>query len=221
MKRITAIFGLVALLAAGIPGSQDSAWADQVYRVTFTNITKGQVVTPPVLVNHNRNFRLFTLGEPASDELAMLAEDGATDALVDLLMGNPNVHDFAVADAGLMPGESVTLEIEVGDHFPGLSAAGMLATTNDGFFGMNSQRGFSLMRQFTVYANAYDAGSEANNESCEFIPGPPCENPFVRMPQGAEGFVHVHSGIHGIGDLSPAELDWQNPVVKIVIARQQ
>jgi hypothetical protein len=35
------------------------------YEVTITNITKGQVFSPPVLVSHNRNVALFELGEPA------------------------------------------------------------------------------------------------------------------------------------------------------------
>ena len=40
---------------------------------------------------------------------------------------------------------------------------------------------------------------------------------FMRDTEGAEGFVHIHSGIHGTGDLSPAEWDWQNPVVEIAV----
>jgi hypothetical protein len=31
--------------------------------------------------------------------------------------------------------------------------------------------------------------------------------------------VHIHSGIHGVGDAIPAILDWRNPVAKIVIER--
>jgi hypothetical protein len=65
---------------------------------------------------------------------------------------------------------------------------------------------------------AYDAGSEANTELCEHIPGPPCGNQ-ARMLTGAEGFVHVHRGIHGVGDLNEAAMDWNNPVVKVVIEK--
>jgi hypothetical protein len=68
-----------------------------------------------------------------------------------------------------------------------------------------------------VYANAYDAGSEANAELCEHIPGPPCGNGGVRNIEGAEGYVHIHAGIHGIGDLEPDKADWRNPVVEIRI----
>ena len=62
---------------------------------------------------------------------------------------------------------------------------------------------------------AYDAGSESNNEDCDFIPGPPCDNPLVRDTANAEGYVHVHAGIHGVGDLVPATHDWRNPVAAI------
>jgi hypothetical protein len=39
------------------------------------------------------------------------------------------------------------------------------------------------------------------------------------MTTGAEGFVHVHAGIHGIKDLVPARDDWRNPVARIEVRR--
>jgi hypothetical protein len=41
----------------------------------------------------------------------------------------------------------------------------------------------------------------------------------MRDPEGAEEYVHIHSGIHGIGDLDPAEFDWRNPVATIRIQK--
>jgi len=38
-------------------------------------------------------------------------------------------------------------------------------------------------------------------------------------PTPAEGYVYVDSGIHGIGDLVPAERDWRGPVAEVVIRR--
>ena len=38
------------------------------------------------------------------------------------------------------------------------------------------------------------------------------------MPAGGEeGYVHVHAGIHGIGDLDASERDWRNPVAMVTI----
>ena len=66
---------------------------------------------------------------------------------------------------------------------------------------------------------AYDAGSEADNELCAYRPGPPCGSVGVRATEGVEGFVHIHAGIHGGGDLNPATYDWRNPVAKVSIQR--
>jgi hypothetical protein len=38
-------------------------------------------------------------------------------------------------------------------------------------------------------------------------------------PGDPEGFVHVHSGIHGGADLDPAMHDWRNPVALVTITR--
>ena len=65
---------------------------------------------------------------------------------------------------------------------------------------------------------AYDAGSEANSESCEFIPGPPCGN-HVHDPAEAEGFIHISNGIQGTGDVCASESDWRNPVARVTITR--
>ena len=42
---------------------------------TITNLTRGQVITPPMVIVHNGYFRHFVTGEPAIPELATLAED--------------------------------------------------------------------------------------------------------------------------------------------------
>lgn len=199
-KIAMAILGTGILLAAGAAlADSDHGRHDGGHRfaVTITNLTRGQVITPPVVIDHNEDFRLFSLGEPALSELAALAEDGDTGPLI--------------------PGASVTVEVTVRRDFRYLSVAGMLASSNDAFF---AERGESApgMGERTVEADAYDAGSEGNRESCEHIPGPPCGNAFVRNPEDAEGYVHVHAGIHGIGDLAPEELDWRNPVAEVVIA---
>ena len=72
----------------------------------------------------------------------------------------------------------------------------------------------------SVESEAYDAGSEMNSEDCAFIPGPPCGD-VNHNPAAAEGYVHIHAGIHGIsgGTLNPAQLDWRNPVALVEIKR--
>ncbi|MBA2667448.1 MAG: spondin domain-containing protein [Trueperaceae bacterium] len=67
-------------------------------------------------------------------------------------------------------------------------------------------------------ARVYDAGTEANTESCAHIPGPPCGHALVRVTDGAEGVVSPHEGILGIADLDPAILGWTDPVVTVHVA---
>ena len=73
----------------------------------------------------------------------------------------------------------------------------------------------------TLRAPAYDAGSEINDELCSSIPGPfftECNGPGGGgSPGGGEGFVHIHRGIHGVGDFEPSERDWKNDVAQIRI----
>ncbi len=216
MRHFAITLGLALVLAAG---TVSTASADYTYDITFTNVTRRQVVTPPVVVVHNDNYQLFTLGMPAGEGLRYLAEDGITDELETELSADPNVFDYAIAEAGLMPGESVTLQVNVAGAFRKLSAAGMLATTNDAFFGLNGLQIIRFINERTVFADVYDAGTEENNEDCDYIPGPPCDNPMVRATAGAEGFVHVHNGIFGGVDLDAPTWDWKNPGMKIHILR--
>jgi hypothetical protein len=100
----------------------------------------------------------------------------------------------------------------------------MLIPTNDGFFALNGVRGPSGDEVLTLFSPAYDAGSEVNDELCASIPGPnftECSGPGGggKPTGGEEGYVHIHAGIHGIGDLNASMRDWRNPVAQITIRR--
>ncbi len=220
------VFGLAAAaLIFSLGTSVDvSAQISPAFRaaVTITNITSDQIFSPPLVVSHDKRASVFTLGEPASDELAMLAEDGMFGPLADLLEGTTGVRDVMAADGMVFPGESITVEVSISHQQSLISVVGMLVSTNDAFLGVDGAsveiRGHRPYRMTTT-ARAYDAGSEANTESCEHIPGPPCGSPGVRVTEGSEGFVLVHSGIHGIADLEASAKDWNNPVALITIER--
>ena len=89
----------------------------------------------------------------------------------------------------------------------------MLVNTNDAFTGLDGLR--LRGRCTTVATMAYDAGSERNNEPAAFIPGPCCNHPFVRDPEGEP--IRPHEGITGRGDLDPALYDWADPVARFTI----
>ena len=190
----------------------------RVYEVTITNLTRGQILSPPAVFTHRRGFRVFEAGKPASAEIVAVAEDGMNGPLGALLDGARQVSDHKSAAGPVPPFQSVTLRVRAGRRATKLTALGMLVVTNDAFFAV---QGVDLPRYGTrtYRAVAYDAGSEGNSESCAHIPGPPCGSGGVRYLDNAEGYVHVHAGIHGIRDLTPAQHDWRNPVALITVKR--
>ncbi len=195
---------------------------NRTYEVTITNATKGQVFSPPVLVTHTRDIALFEVGAPALPELAAVAEDGNGAPLVKLLNTLDAVGEAQTTPAPILPGGTAVYEISTNRRFSVFSIASMLVNTNDAFFALDSALlPFSRHKSLSLDVNAYDAGSEANNEDCGFVPGPACppDSGNARDEAGAEGYVYVHNGVHGTADLSPAAYDWRNPVARITIKR--
>jgi hypothetical protein len=190
------------------------------YEVTITNLTRHQIFSPLLVVSHKDNMNLFQAGHEASDELAAIAETGNVGPMEDALMGLPGVSDFANTGAVLLPGMSDSVVVQ-GRPYTRISVLSMLVNSNDAFLALNSQPA-TIWRPVSVQVPAYDAGSEANSELCSDIPGPACppDSGNAHADEG-EGFIHIHNGIHGIGDpeLDPAEYDWRNPVAAITIKR--
>ena len=192
-------------------------------QVTITNLTAAQTFTPIMVASHKAGVTLFTLGQPASTDLEHVAEAGDLSELEATLSANPDVKDVVDSGAPLGPGQSVTLTVTSGGSFDHVSVAAMLIPTNDGFFALNGMPGpaAGLNRSITYYSPAYDAGTEANDELCAHIPGPAgvCAGEGFNAARDDVNFVHIHPGIHGIGDLSAATYDWRNPAASIVITR--
>lgn len=219
-STVFAPFVIISLLGGGTVFADNSPR----YEVTITNLTRGQQFTPVLVASHKQGVSLFNAGDAASPELATLAEEGNTGPLTTLLSGMPEVRDITSSTGLLDPGKSVTVTVKTGGAFNHVSVAAMLIPTNDGFFSLNGVKGPNGNGTLTLFSPAYDAGSERNDELCASIPGPSfeeCAGPGGGgMPIGdEEGYVHIHAGIHGIGDLNVAERDWRNPVAKITIRR--
>lgn len=189
------------------------------YEVTITNITKSQIFTPVMVASHRPGTKLFELGKPASHELEILAESGNPGPLSEKLVDEAGA-DVAVAEDVLPPGQSVTLYVKADGEHRYISVASMLIPTNDGIFAINGERGPRGRHSISLNSPAYDAGTEDNDELCVSIPGPPflCNGEGV-SPDGGEGYVYIHPGIHGIADLNEASYDWRNPVANISIRR--
>jgi hypothetical protein len=240
-KRISILAALFALAIIGLSAftlnmtsargpihKQDSEGHDGGrFEVTITNLTRNQQFTPVLVASHRDGMRLFNLGEPAVPQLARLAEEGDPTQMATLLSGMPEVKDVVTGplshDGIINPGKSMTLTVRTSAPYDHVSVASMLFPTNDAFFALNGVEGPRGNKELTIYSPAYDSGSERNDETCASIPGPffqECGGPGggARIG-GGEGFVHIHAGIHGVGDFKPAERDWRNPVAKITIRR--
>lgn len=168
------------------------------YELTIRNTNTGQNFSPPVMILHTPEYGLFELGEPATVELWRLAEDGSTaefQALADaavraVIVGRP-VHrrDSPVFTTAFEAPPDLLI-----------SVGAMLSLTNDGFVAARSiALPANVGASATVPLRAYDAGSEANTESCAHVP---CEVHDQRMTDGAEGVVMDHAGIRGDADIA-------------------
>lgn len=196
---------------------------------------------------HRPDFKLFELGKEASGELANLSENGTPFLLVEALSANPKVeHAFSVPaaqdfparlyDGVLCPGREIktTIQAKPGNRF---TMAAMLFPSNDGFVALNGVELPQDKFPRTYFSQVYDAGSETNDELCNHMPGlpelPGCpaaepdanSDPNIPDPNTAggpgigEGFINIHSGIHGIGDLKANEFDCRANVIQVTVRR--
>jgi hypothetical protein len=232
--------GVIALTPAAMAG-QNNHRGKRMYRVTVTNATLGQPVAPSVIATHTDAFRLFKLGPtpvpgdsdyPLYFGLATVAETGSPVPLVDEVAASDGVWEAVALPTDrtppvLLPSESNSIIISASGNAKYLSAAAMLGATNDAFYAVRDTRLPNDVGDSThVYANAYDAGSELNAESADTVGalGATDDNPMtgVGINENGEGYIHVHTGIHGIGGLGgldAATYDWRNPVVEVTIER--
>ena len=224
MIIILAVVAALATLSVGVAAgtSRDSSSGKIDYEVSVTNLMPGQILSPIVVATHTKdNAPLFSLGQPSSVELAALAEDADTSGLMALWSNNDEVNDLQVLklnDGPIPPGQTATGVVNIDGEATRLSLASMLVSTNDGFISLNGMSLIGVVDR-SVRVPVYDSGSEANSENCDFIPGPPCGN-HLHDDSEAEGFVHIHSGVHGGGGLTPSLHDWHNPTALITIKRK-
>jgi len=219
-SRIAAFAFVFAALLAAAPAQAQLAGR---VRVSVTNITKGQILSPAVVATHsNRAEPFYQMGAPASDELAQIAEDAVLQPMIDKLGMSAEVLDVQTltgVNGPILPGETASVELEITGDMRFVSLASMLVVTNDAFVSLNGVRSPNLGTSVHLVP-ALDAGSEANTESCEHIPGPPCGNGGVRVTEGAEGYVYVSPGITGEGDdLTASGYTWLNPAARITVER--
>ncbi len=205
--------------------------------VKITNLTQGIYYTPILIGAHTSENKLFTLGMPASTELQMMAEGGNISGL-SAMLESYSADKVENPAAGLLaPGHSIMTSLETSDDNNRLSIAAMLLPTNDGFVGLDSWEIPTEVGNYTLYLNAYDAGTEANNElilegsgapGMLGIPAAPGQGAGVSgssvTSQETNTAVHIHRGTLGDDDIEGGKSDlnnavhrWLNPVAKVTV----
>ncbi|WP_100914669.1 spondin domain-containing protein [Pseudoalteromonas spongiae] len=228
--QILSLFATSALLAASNASAAD-------IDVKITNLTQGIYFTPLLVTAHSSDAMLYKLGEAASPELQAMAEGGSLDGLV-AMVDSIGADTMANPAGGLLaPAMSTMTNLMTADGNTQLSIVGMMLPTNDGFVGLNSWSIPSEVGTYTIYLNAYDAGTEANNELVKNGSGAPGELGIPASPGVAPGengtgvttseenkMIHVHRGNLGDDNASGGSSDlhntvhrWLNPVAKVTV----
>ncbi|RYV03952.1 hypothetical protein SOPP22_00620 [Shewanella sp. OPT22] len=223
------------LLLTGCPDNDKKSTPDQPeppaptpvvtfdYKVTVTNLTPEQPLSPIAVVLHNSDTPLFVAGETASDALELLAEAGDNSGLETA----EGVTDFFSAEAPTGPGQREVIDITLNeDQLNNVSVLSMLVNTNDAFTGVSNFNLSSLEsgQKVTFRANVYDSGTEANTEAKGTIPGPADQGQGFDAVRDDVDRVYIHSGViskeDGLADsVLFAKHRFDNPAMTVVIER--
>ena len=149
-------------LASGGEGQQNAdGEAQRLYRVTVENLTDGQPFSPGVIATHTKAASVFQVGEPASEGVRLIAENGMPGAAVSDLSAVDAVFEVKAFPDPLGPiffgGGSGSIEIAAAANANRLSLAIMLICTNDGFTGVSSVKLPGGFKPAVYYSNGYDA----------------------------------------------------------------
>jgi hypothetical protein len=223
LKKMNTLLSVSALILAS---SQLQA---QDLSITVTNLTQGLHFTPIITSAHTSDNHIFMVGTTASAELQAMAEGGDISSLVTMLANADTNTSDNPAGGLLAQGMSTT-------H---LSMATMILPSNDGFVGLDGWVIPTEAGTYTVMLNAYDAGTEANNELINGG-GAPGVLGIPAAPSGGSGIdgtgvtdlesntmVHIHRGSIGDDDVNGGKSDlnnsihrWLNPVAKLTVTIQ-
>ncbi|MFK7732417.1 MAG: spondin domain-containing protein [Pseudomonadales bacterium] len=206
--------------------------------IEVINLTRGSWFTPLLVAAHVDSTRLFTSGTAASTSLQAMAEGGSIDGLAaDLTALNASMQNNPAS--GLMsPGSrtSLTLNNDDAPDNTQLPIVGMILPSNDGFLGLNGITIPSEAGRYVFNVNAYDAGTEANDEilgsgmpGAAGFPAPPpvaaaSGTGGTGVNASVEGYVHIHRNVLGDDDMAGGVSDivntvqrWLNPVARVIV----
>ncbi len=218
---------LIALTACSDSNGSSPGSTPANYRITVTNITNDQPLSPIAVILHQDGYSVWSAGDAASLELETLAESGDPADLLNEASQDVNVLTSVAGNGIILPGEADMVDLSVTSSGSVLlSVATMLVNTNDAFAGVTgtSLNNLAVGQSVTLSAPAYDAGTEANTEDAGSVPGPAAGGQGFDAARNDRDFVVVHPGVVSAEDgLSGSALDdahrWDNPVIKLTVKR--
>ncbi|MDP5032283.1 MAG: spondin domain-containing protein [Paraglaciecola sp.] len=205
--------------------------------IEVQNLTQGIYFTPLAVVAHTPDASLFEVGQTASTEIQMMAEGGSLDGLSTIATAI-NADVLANPAGGLLaPTMKTSGDLMTADGNTVLSIVAMILPSNDGFVGLDNWAIPTEAGTYTVYLNAYDAGTEANDEirgsGAPGMPGMPVPPPLEpALGTGGSGMaatdanttVHIHPGNIGDDNATGGKSDvtntvhrWLNPIAKVTV----
>tara|TARA_R110001592_G_scaffold100022_1_gene284327 strand:- start:4241 stop:4954 length:714 start_codon:yes stop_codon:yes gene_type:complete len=228
-----------ALLSASVIAFASSTVMAQDLSITVTNLTQGLYFTPILTSAHVSDNHIFMAGTTATAELQAMAEGGDISGLVSIL-SNADANTSENPAGGLLaPSMSTTYTLTNDSANTHLSMTAMILPSNDGFVGLDSWKIPTEAGTYTINLNAYDAGTEANNELVNGggavgvlgIPAAPGgdsgTNGMGVTDTESNTMIHIHRGSlgddvmdGGKSDLNNSIHRWLNPVAKLTITIQ-
>ena len=205
--------------------------------IKLTNLTQGLHFTPILITAHTNYSQMFNVATPASMALQAMAEGGNIEPLMNEAAAANNDMVANPAEGLLAPTSSTMASLTTSEGNNYLSLTAMLLPTNDGFVGLDSWMIPSEAGTYTLYLNAYDAGTEANDERVVDGSGAIGMPGIPAAPGGNDGMnasgvtssesnmmVHIHPGNlgdddpeGGMSDLNNTVHRWLNPVAMLTI----
>ena len=229
-KATSALIAGLTLMAGGTAMAAD-------VEVKITNLTQGIYFTPLLVAAHSSDAHLYQIGSKASESLQAMAEGGDISGLADVLSGINASAAANPAEGLLAPTASTMTMVESSETNSTLSIVAMMLPTNDGFVGLDAWPIPTEAGTYHIYLNAYDAGTEANNELVVDGSGAPGSLGIPASPGMAPGtqgsgvtseetnmMVHIHRGNLGDDEATGGKSDlhntvhrWLNPVAKVTV----
>ena len=208
----------------------------EVIDVKVTNLTQGMYYTPLLITAHADTTDFFEIGDSASAEIQAMAEGGDISGLVTLADNAGAVSSENPASGVLAPAASTSVTDMATGANDRLTIVAMLLPTNDAFVALDSWKIPETAGTYTLYLNAYDAGTEANDElvtggGASGVAGIPA-NPGANGGTNGTGvtttesnqMIHIHRGNigdtdtdGGISDVDSRIHRWLNPVEKVTV----